>query len=139
MARTAEDILKEAILLETRGKAFYKNVAEKCDSPSAKKIFEMMADEEDLHIKFLSKQFINYTKKHSFLKPDVPKDDPKEERLKLIIELLKANPDVTMEKMSKKLFVTIKTIKRDIEELKSQNKIKRIGGRKSGHWEIPKY
>ncbi len=26
MARTAEDILKEAILLETRGKAFYKNV-----------------------------------------------------------------------------------------------------------------
>ncbi len=44
MARTAEDILKEAILLETRGKAFYKNVAEKCDSPSTKKIFEMMAE-----------------------------------------------------------------------------------------------
>ena len=42
MKRTAEDILKEAILLETRGKTFYKTVAEKCDSPSAKKIFEMM-------------------------------------------------------------------------------------------------
>jgi hypothetical protein len=28
MARTAEDILKESILLEKRGKAFYKNVAE---------------------------------------------------------------------------------------------------------------
>ncbi len=78
MARTAEDILKEAILLETRGKAFYKNVAEKCDSPSAKKIFEMMAEEEDEHIKFLSQQFKNYTKKHAFIKPDAPKEDPEE-------------------------------------------------------------
>ena len=78
MSRTAEDILKEAILLEARGKAFYKNVAEKCDNPSAKKVFEMMAAEEDEHIKYLSKQFINYTKEHSFLKPDVPKEDPEE-------------------------------------------------------------
>jgi len=78
MARTAEDILKEAILLETRGKTFYKNVAEKCDSPSAKKIFEMMAEEEDEHIKFLSKQYINYTKEHSFIKPDAPVEDPEE-------------------------------------------------------------
>lgn len=78
MVRTAEDILKEAILLETKGKVFYKNVAEKCDSPSAKKIFEMMAKEEDEHIQFLSKQFINYTKKHSFIKPDAIQEDPEE-------------------------------------------------------------
>lgn len=78
MARSAQDILKEAILLESRGKAFYKNVAEKCDNPSAKKVFEMMAKEEDEHIKYLSKQFINYTKEHSFIKPDVPKEDPEE-------------------------------------------------------------
>jgi rubrerythrin len=78
MARTAEDILKEAILLESRGKAFYKNVAEKCESPAAKQVFEMMAREEDEHIKYLSKQFINYTKAHSFLKPDEPHEDPEE-------------------------------------------------------------
>ncbi len=78
MARTAEDILKEAILLETRDKTFYKTVAEKCDSPSAKKIFEMMAEEEDEHIQFLSKQFIHYTKKYSFIKPDVPQENPEE-------------------------------------------------------------
>lgn len=90
MARTAEDILKEAILLETRGKAFYKNVAEKCDNPSAKKIFEMMADEEDEHIKFLSKQFINYTKKHSFIKPEVHQEDPEETVvLKVLTEKVK--------------------------------------------------
>ena len=78
MARSAEDILKEAILLETRGKAFYKNVAEKCDHNSAKQVFEMMAREEDEHIKFLSQQFINYTKEHSFLKPEEPREDPEE-------------------------------------------------------------
>ena len=90
MARTAEDILKEAILLETRGKAFYKTVAEKCDSPSTKKVFEMMAEEEDEHIQFLSKQFIHYTKKHSFLKPDAPIENPEETVvLKVLTEKVK--------------------------------------------------
>ena len=44
MANTPEDILKEAILLEMKGKAFYQNVADKSDSEAAKKIFQMMAD-----------------------------------------------------------------------------------------------
>lgn len=78
MARSAEDILKEAILLETRGKLFYANVAEKCDSPSAKKVFEMMAKEEDEHIQFLRDQFKNYTKIHSFFKPEAPEENPEE-------------------------------------------------------------
>jgi len=78
MARSAEDILKQAILLETKGKLFYKNVAEKCDSPAARKIFEMMAREEDEHIRFLRDQFVNYTEKHSFLKPEAPEEDPEE-------------------------------------------------------------
>ena len=78
MAKSAEDILKEALLLETRGKAFYKNVAEQCKNPSAKEVFYMMAREEDEHIKYLSKQFKNYTKEHRFLKPEEPKEDLEE-------------------------------------------------------------
>lgn len=90
MARTAEDILKEAILLERRGKAFYKNVAEKSDSKSAKKIFEMMAEEEDEHIKFLSTQFVHFTKTHSFLKPELHTENADEEiALKVLTEDLK--------------------------------------------------
>lgn len=69
MANTAINILKEAILLERRGKAFYSSVAEKTDNESARKIFEMMADEEEEHIQFLSKQFVNYEKTQKFLKP----------------------------------------------------------------------
>jgi len=66
MARTATDILKEAILLERRGKEFYSAVAEKSDSKSARRIFEIMAEEEDEHIKFLSVQFAHYSKTNEF-------------------------------------------------------------------------
>jgi rubrerythrin len=90
MAKTAEDILKEAILLEMKGKAFYTSVAEKSDSPAAKEIFEMMAREEDEHIAFLSKQFQNYKKEQKFVKPDGYQDHDEEEvTLKVLTEKLK--------------------------------------------------
>jgi rubrerythrin len=68
MAKSAVDILKEAILLERRGKAFYSTVAKQTQSEAARKIFQMMADEEDEHIKFLSKQFSHYEKNKEFMK-----------------------------------------------------------------------
>ena len=61
------DILKEAILLERRGKAFYTQAARNSESKSAQKIFEMMAEEEDEHIEFLTKQFKNYMENEEFL------------------------------------------------------------------------
>ncbi len=70
MAKTAIDILKEAILLERRGKAFYTTAARQTQSDAARKIFEMMAAEEEEHIEFLSKQFAYYDKHHSFMKND---------------------------------------------------------------------
>lgn len=64
--KTATDILKEAILLERRGKAFYSTVARQTQSEAARKIFTMMAEEEDDHIRFLSEQFSHYEKEGSF-------------------------------------------------------------------------
>jgi rubrerythrin len=66
--KRATDILKTAILLERRGKAFYTLVARQTESKSAKRIFEMMAEEEDAHIEFLSKQFSHFEKNHEFMK-----------------------------------------------------------------------
>ena len=54
------DILKQAILLEKRGKAFYLNAAENAKDPEVKKIFQIMADEEDDHVKFLAQQYKQY-------------------------------------------------------------------------------
>ncbi len=64
----ALDVLKTAILLERRGKAFYTQAARQSESKSAQKIFEMMAEEEDEHIEFLTRQFKNYTDKNEFMK-----------------------------------------------------------------------
>ncbi|MBW6460087.1 MAG: ferritin family protein [Bacteroidales bacterium] len=68
MAKSALDILKEAILLERRGKAFYSTVARQTESEAARKIFEMMAAEEDDHINYLSKQFAYYQQHNEFMK-----------------------------------------------------------------------
>lgn len=90
MAHTAIDILKEAILLERKGKAFYSSVAEKTDSVSTKKIFSLMADEEEEHIKFLSKQFVHYEKTKSFLKLDGYVENPEEEvSMRVLSEAMK--------------------------------------------------
>jgi rubrerythrin len=74
MGKSSVDILKEAILLERRGKAFYTTAARQTQSEAARKIFEMMAAEEDEHINFLSKQFAYFEKNKEFMKVDEAAD-----------------------------------------------------------------
>ena len=75
------EILKTAILLERKGKAFYSNVADKADDPDVKEFFQHMADEEDDHIKFLTEQFAHYTKNKAFKETQVPKEDTTDEAI----------------------------------------------------------
>jgi len=75
---------------------------------------------------------------------DVPKDVPKDvlkdvlkdDRRKHLLSLIAENKWITMSELAKKCNVNIKTIKRDIDLLKSENRLLRVGGRKSGYWEI---
>ena len=69
---------------------------------------------------------------------DVTKDSIHEltERQKVILMVIKENPLVTIPEMSLKMNVVTRTIKRDIEVLKSKGFLKREGSRKEGHWEI---
>ena len=66
----ALEILKTAILLEKRGKAFYEKMAEQTQSPEARKIFTTMAEEEKAHVEFLSVQFAHFVKEGKFTKPE---------------------------------------------------------------------
>jgi rubrerythrin len=66
--KTALDILKTAILLEKRGKAFYETVAGKTDDEDVKNIFAIMAKEEQIHIEFLSEHFKHYDRTGKFEK-----------------------------------------------------------------------
>jgi rubrerythrin len=69
------DILKQAILLERRGKAFYSQVAKQTNNPDVQNIFEIMAKEEIMHDKFLSEQYKAYEKDGHFASIDLPKEE----------------------------------------------------------------
>jgi rubrerythrin len=68
------DTLKMAILMERRGKAFYRKVAEQTQIPEVKKIFELMAEEEVMHEKFLSEQYSFYEDHNNFEAKELPKE-----------------------------------------------------------------
>ena len=66
---------------------------------------------------------------------NVPENVP-ENRLGIILYNLKQKPETTIDELCKILKVTNKTVKRDLEKLKRENKIKRIGPDKGGYWKI---
>ncbi len=66
MENQVTDILKQAIIMENRGKSLYETVAAQTNSEEVKNIFKTMADEEQTHIEFLTKQFAHYNKHNSF-------------------------------------------------------------------------
>ena len=59
-------ILKNALLLEKRGRAFYAKVAQQTSSSAVKRFFEMLADEEEKHIQTLAEQFKIYQTQKEF-------------------------------------------------------------------------
>ena len=65
----------------------------------------------------------------------VPKNVPLK-RLEEIVKLMGSNKDITILQLADRLKVSDKTIKRDIEKLKNENKVARVGSLKAGHWEI---
>ncbi len=65
-AKQPLNILKEAILLERRGKAFYSKVAEQAADSAVKEFFETMAREEERHIEILETQFAAYAQNQQF-------------------------------------------------------------------------
>jgi rubrerythrin len=64
------EILKNALLLEKRGQAFYGKVAQQASGNAVKQFFEMMADEEVKHVRILSEQFKAYQKSNEFTAGD---------------------------------------------------------------------
>ena len=83
------DVLKTAILIERRGKAFYTQAARQSENESTRQIFEMMAEEEDSHIDFLEKQFKNYVKNHEFTIINEPIPEEDDEVVEILTEKIK--------------------------------------------------
>ncbi len=72
MAETKSmNILKNAILLEKRGKALYESFARHSSNRDISDFFSMMAKEEQSHIELLSEQFLHFNKTGSFMDQDL--------------------------------------------------------------------
>lgn len=70
--------------------------------------------------------------------PDnVPENVP-ENRLMIILKIIEINSKITLQEMADHFNVSKRTIRRDVEKLKNENKLRRIGSEKGGHWEIVK-
>lgn len=54
----------------------------------------------------------------------------------MIIELIKANPKITMNEMTKKLNITIDGIKYNLRKLKNNGTIERVGPDNGGYWNL---
>ena len=68
------DVLKEAILLEKRGRAFYQNVADQTENDAVKAFFGYMAEEEKKHVAVLSDQFRSFKDHQKFQAADLSED-----------------------------------------------------------------
>lgn len=53
-----------------------------------------------------------------------------------ILELIKENNQITIPELADKIKISTRAIEKQIDKLKKENKLKRVGGRKHGHWEI---
>ncbi|MBI4679173.1 MAG: putative DNA binding domain-containing protein [Elusimicrobia bacterium] len=55
-----------------------------------------------------------------------------------IVSLLKTNPEATVEELARSIGVSAKGIEWNIQRLKSQGRLRRVGSRKAGRWEVLK-
>ena len=64
------------------------------------------------------------------------KDDTVNDTVNAILALIKQNPSITYEDLTKKTGKSRRTISRIITELKTTGTIVRVGSDKTGHWMI---
>jgi len=55
--------IKDAVMVEVKGQQLYSHAAEKAEDPAAKAMFQMLAKDEDDHVRILMKQYKNLVEK----------------------------------------------------------------------------
>jgi predicted HTH transcriptional regulator len=53
-----------------------------------------------------------------------------------IVKAMRDNPGITLDSIAKLTGISRRTVAREIKSLKAEGKLKRIGGTRSGHWEV---
>lgn len=88
-----------------------------------------------LHTKQIAKD-IEYFRRST--EDDVQKNVQKElsDRQRVLIDMMIKDKSITLAEMSKRIGVSSKTVQRDIEKLRNDGLIERIGGRTYGEWRV---
>jgi ATP-dependent DNA helicase RecG len=54
----------------------------------------------------------------------------------IILELIKANPEITLTALASAVGISKRSIERNIQKLQKENILKRVGATKRGRWEV---
>jgi len=52
------------------------------------------------------------------------------------LEVILAEPYIGRQELAKRLNMTVYSVRQSLQKLKDQNKIRRVGPDKGGHWEV---
>ena len=122
------DVDRTTLLLPTNG--------QEPDAEALRKFYdeiEIQENEDNPAIKQEAKEFHSCEKDTDT--KNVPENAP-EKRHKVIIEMIQSNPFITIPELATICSVNEKTIKRDIQQLKTRNLLTRIGPDKGGYWKV---
>lgn len=55
-----------------------------------------------------------------------------------ILELMEENPNITIPVLAESLKISTRAVEKQINNLKKNNQLQRVGGRKEGYWQVVK-
>ena len=74
-------------------------------------------------------------RKH-YIRPEATRSDQISDQIKIILELIKENPQIGRSEISHKMGLHESSVKRRLEMLVDKGVIQRIGSDKGGYWQI---
>ncbi|WP_395947037.1 RNA-binding domain-containing protein [Caedibacter taeniospiralis] len=99
------------------------------------KIHSIMQDYPELAIEIDDESSFVQVK---FIKSKLTQETAQENTKEMVLELLRQNPKYTKSDLMRVLAKADGTIKEHIANLKKEGRLKRVGGTKSGYWEVGK-
>ncbi|HZX12168.1 MAG TPA: ATP-binding protein [Candidatus Nanoarchaeia archaeon] len=90
----------------------------------------ILSKEPDTNFEEVGRQFVVTFKRKS------PIPETREKTREKIIQLIRENPRITTKELAEKTGLTAKGVEWNIKGLKDEKKLRRVGGRKEGYWEI---
>ena len=94
----------------------------------------ILSKEPDTNFEEVGRQFVVTFKRKSTI-PETREKTGEKTREK-IIKLIRENQRITTKELAEKTGLTAKGVEWNLKSLKDEKKLRRVGGRKEGNWEI---